>query len=67
MLDENRLALIRRWGMDGAQRDLGIRVEAADHALVRKRPSASASAPPVLVKAAGEDDWRPLVAAPSPA
>lgn len=70
MLEQSRLALIRRWGMDGARDDLGIRFDAAPdlQALTGGRdkpPAGSGLQLPVLMKPAGKDDWQPLLAQPS--
>lgn len=72
-MTENRLALICRWSMDGARGDLdgdfGSPVDI--HAIVGERSEESGEPPPaptpVLMKTAGEDDWRPLLIEPNPA
>jgi hypothetical protein len=71
MTETNTLALIRKWSMEGAREDfegrfgspvdihalVGVRTEErADHAPLPAQA-------PVLMKPAGEDDWRPLLAA----
>jgi hypothetical protein len=60
MLAENRLALIRKWSMEGARAAI-----AGERAEEQPRHTATAGLPPVLVKPAGESDWRPLLADPS--
>ena len=67
----NTLALIRKWSMDGARGDLsGHFASPVDiHAAVAERneePRTGVRAPaqaPVMMKPAGEDDWRPLLVA----
>lgn len=72
----NTLALIRQWSMDGADGDLDAHFASPVdiHALVSERgeePSIEVPSPapaPLLLKLAGEDDWRPLfVEVPNPA
>jgi hypothetical protein len=70
MLDENRLALIRRWGMDGAHDDLGIRLDPPPdlEAITGERdepPAVGGLQLPVFMKPAGGDGWQPLVAEPT--
>ena len=70
-MEQSRLALIRRWGMDGARDDLGIRVDPPPNLEAitgdRREPRADGTGLqlPVFMKPAGEDDWQPLVAQPS--
>jgi len=61
MLEENRLALIRRWSMEGARADLAA--PRPEEPVRTTTPDTGGS--PVLVKPAGGDDWRPLLADPS--
>ena len=64
----NTTALIGAWSMDGAQGDLdGFRSVLDINALVAERsatpdeaPAPVPERPPLLMKPAGEDDWRPL-------
>jgi hypothetical protein len=72
----NTLVLIHEWSMDGARGDLDGRFGSPldIHALVAERsekPSGEVPPPtqsPLLMKPAGEDDWRPLlVGVPDPA
>lgn len=64
----NTTALIGAWSMDGAHGDLdGFRSVLDIHALVAERdaaaeeePAPPPERPPLLMKPAGEDDWRPL-------
>jgi len=64
----NTTALIGAWSMDGAQGDLdGFRSVLDINALVAQRgaahyeaPAPPSELPPLLMKPAGEDDWRPL-------
>lgn len=73
--ETNTLALIRKWSMKGAREDLGGRFGSPVDILAivaeRNEEAASDVAPPatapVLLKPAGEDDWRPLLVEPSPA
>jgi hypothetical protein len=66
--ETNTLALIGRWSMEGARGDLDGRFGSPldIHAAVAGRheePSGEAPPPasaPLLMKPAGEDDWRPL-------
>jgi hypothetical protein len=67
----NTVALIREWSMDGADGDLDGRFgwPVDIHALVAERgerPDGDEALPPepssVLMKPAGEDDWRELPA-----
>lgn len=60
MLEESRLALIRRWSMEGARADTAV-----ERAQEPTRTTSATERPPVLVKPAGGNDWRPLVADPS--
>ena len=67
MLQASRLALICRWGMDGARDDLGIRSDQAPdlRAITGEREetgSGSGLQLPVFMKPAGEGDWQPLLA-----
>ena len=65
----NMLALIREWSMDGARGDLESRFGSVVdiHAIVAERSEKTAvevpppEPPPLLMKPAGEDDWRPLL------
>ena len=75
-MDTGRLALIRRWSMDGAHDDLNRRFESPVdiHAVVadlddepRSEVAPRPATAPVLMRPAGGDDWRPLVIEPSPA
>lgn len=67
--ETNTLVLIHEWSMDGARGDLDGRFGSPldIHALVAERsdePSGEVSPPdrpPLLMKPAGEDDWRPLL------
>jgi hypothetical protein len=68
--ETNMTSLIRRWSMDGARSDLVDRFRSSldIHAIVAARSTDEPSddvAPPtrpeVLLKPAGEDDWRPLL------
>jgi hypothetical protein len=69
------LALIGRWSMEGARGDLGGRFGSPLdlHAIVSERSEEPGSEvpppapPPLLLKPAGEDDWRPLLVEPHPA
>ena len=64
----NTTSLIGAWSMDGAHGDLdGFHSVLDIHALVAERSAAPDEAPappperpPLLMKPAGEDDWRPL-------
>ena len=64
----NTTSLIGAWSMDGAHGDLdGFQSVVDIHALVAERSAAPDEAPappperpPLLMKPAGEDDWRPL-------
>ncbi len=65
MLADNRLALIRRWSMDGACEDVEHRFESAPDmealGVERAEDEVPPVAPtPVMLKAAGGDDWSPL-------
>jgi hypothetical protein len=66
----NTLVLIRRWSMEGARSDLDghfaspVDIHAAVAALneePRNETPPSAPASQVLMKPAGEDEWRPLL------
>lgn len=74
--ETNTLALIRNWTMDGARGDLEGRFGSPVdiHAIVGDRgeepgsEARPAATSPVLMKPAGEEDWRPLfVGVPDPA
>lgn len=64
----NTTSLIGAWSMDGAHGDLGGFHSVLDiNALVAERsadtdgaPAPPSERPPLLMKPAGEDDWRPL-------
>ena len=65
----NTTTLIAEWSMSGARADVAARFRTADDilAILGKSPSETArpegprrGADPLLVKPAGEDDWRPL-------
>lgn len=64
----NTTSLIGAWSMDGAHGDLGDFHSVLDiNALVAERsadpdgaPAPPSERPPLLMKPAGEDDWRPL-------
>ena len=60
MLDESRLALIRRWSMEGARADIAV-----ERVQEPARTTSATERPPVLVKPAGGNDWRPLLAEPT--
>ena len=67
--ETNTLALIRRWSMDGARDDLDGRFGSPldIHAAVAGRTEEPGNEvgppapPPLLMKPADEDDWRPLL------
>ena len=67
--ETNTLVLIHRWSMDGARGDFdGHFASPLDiHAIVAERNEepvdevAPDGPPPLLLKGAGEDDWRPLL------
>ena len=67
--ETNTLVLIHRWSMDGARGDLnGHFASPVDiHAIVAERNEERVNEvaphvpPPLLLKGAGEDDWRPLL------
>jgi hypothetical protein len=67
--ETNTLVLIHRWSMDGARGDLdGHFASPLDiHAIVAERNEEPVNEvaphvpPPLLLKAADEDDWRPLL------
>ena len=69
IMETNTLVLIHRWSMDGARGDLdGHFASPLDiHAIVAERNEepvdevAPDGPPPLLLKGAGEDDWRPLL------
>ena len=75
--ETNTLALIGKWSIDGTRGDLDGRFGSPldIHAIVAERGEEAAGSqipppaqPPVLMKSAGEDDWRPLlVTVPDPA
>ena len=74
--ETNTLALIGKWSIDGTRGDLDGRFGSPldIRAIVaERREEASSQIPPpaqpaVLMKPAGEDDWRPLlVGVPDPA
>ena len=64
----NTTSLIAAWSMDGAHGELdGFRSVLDINALVAERsvapdeaPAPLSELPPLLMKPAGEDDWRPL-------
>lgn len=72
MLEQNRLALIRSWSMDGATGDLDRSFESAVdiHALTAVRDEEPTTTPErsvrpaFMMKPAGEGEWRPLIAEP---
>jgi hypothetical protein len=67
--ETNTLTLIRRWSMAGARSDFEAHFTSPVdiHAAVAERREESAdelpppATPTVLMKPAGEDDWRPLL------
>jgi hypothetical protein len=67
--ETNTLVLIHQWSMDGARGDLnGHFASPVDiHAIVAERNEERVNEvaphvpPPLLLKGAGEDDWRPLL------
>lgn len=65
--ETNTTALIERWSMDGASDDLASRFRPSVDiiAVVGERSSESsddaAPQPALLMKPAGEEDWRPLL------
>ena len=70
------LALIGRWSMEGARDDLDGRFGSPldIHAIVAERSEEEPISevpppvpPPLLMKPAGEDDWRPLLVEPNAA
>jgi hypothetical protein len=73
VMEENRLALIRRWSMAGTCEDLGMRAEAPldTHAVAAAGDEHEGVAEPgramQLREPLGEHDRRSLVAEPTPA
>ena len=73
--ETNTLALIRKWSMAGARGDLGGHFGSPVdiHAAVAERNEEQSGDAPddgstqVMMKRAGEDDWRPLAVGTSPA